>query len=441
MIGVVPHLLDPSGRPVSSSALRSVVAGPEEQGVRTLFSQPRVLGALSLSQLGSVIRSAERGDVRDLQSFAGTVERRDLHVLSVLQTRRLAVLQAPWIVTPADGVSGGEEHASMVSEAMNLSSWTDMLYTLSDANYRGYAVSEIMWDMSESQWMPLRFEERDQRWMQWDKFGHLRLRDNSPDGAELPAFKFLEHRAPTLAGRPQLGGLMYPISAYYMYKQFSLRDWMAFAEIFGMPIRVGRHKHGASIEDVNTLQRAVQSIGSDAGAVIPEHMDLELLGVSSGNSGGGALYKALLEWVDKAISKGVLGQTMTSEDGSSEAQALVHQNVRYDILRADTERISKTVQEQMVRPLIDLNFGPQESYPQIAAAVREPEDLTPIVDAAVKLVTLGLPVKMADLYRLTGFSPPDEGDKVLTAPAQPSPAASGQPDQSSSPDAPRSPAE
>lgn len=406
-------LFDFAGRPIKTAVLRSEVAGPQV-GLRNLHQAFRALSELSLSALGAILRGAEAGETRDLQTLAGTMERRDLHIQSVLQTRRLAVIQAPWIVTPADDSPAAEEHAELLTRVTELDSFSDMLWTLTDAVYRGFAVSEILWEMTDSTWLPGQFKERDQRWFKWHReTAELRLRDNSEFGAELDPGKFLVHCGQSSAGRPQLAGLMYPLSVYFLYKQFSLRDWLAYAEVFGMPVRVGKHDSSATEEDIRTLQDAVKQIGSDAGAVIPETMQLEFMNANAGNSGGGALFENLLRWSNAEISKGALGQTMTVEDGSSEAQAQVHENVRFDILRADVIRLAQTLKQQLVRPVIDLNFGPQDAYPSLAASIQEPEDTVARVNTVVPFLDRGLPVRTEDLYKLIGMQPPEEDDEVL----------------------------
>lgn len=419
-------LFDFRGKPIKTAVLRREVAGPEIQ-LRNLQQQFRALSTLSLSALGAILRGAESGETRDLQSLAGSMERRDLHIQSVLQTRRLAVLQSPWIVTPADDSPAAEDHAELLTRVTELDSWSEMLWTVSDAVYRGFAVSEIIWEMTNSTWLPGQFKERDQRWFKWHReTGELRLRDNTDFGAELDPGKFIVHCGQSSAGRPQLAGLMYPLAVYYLYKQFSLRDWLAYAEVFGMPVRVGKHDSSATEEDIRTLQTAVQQIGSDAGAVIPQTMEIEFMSANTGNSAGGALYENLLRWANAEISKGVLGQTMTVEDGSSEAQAKVHENVRFDILRADVMRIGQTLKQQLVKPVIDLNFGVQEVYPSLTAAIQEPEDTVARVETIIPFLDRGLAVRTADIYSLIGMPTPEEDDELFEvttpgAPAAPEP--------------------
>nr|WP_159431042.1 DUF935 family protein [Fontimonas thermophila] len=120
-----------------------------------------------------------------------------------------------------------------------------------------------------------------------------------------------------------------------VFKSYALRDWARFGELFGQPIRVGKYHQGASPEDVAVLKQAAFSLGSDAAAVIPQEMVLELV-ESGAKSASTKLYHKLIDYLDRQASKAVLGQTMTTDDGSSLAQARVHAEVRADILRAAT---------------------------------------------------------------------------------------------------------
>ncbi|WP_250908676.1 phage portal protein family protein [Escherichia coli] len=113
---------------------------------------------------------------------------------------------------------------------------------------------------------------------------------------------------------------------------------------------------------------AIASLASDAGCAIPDSMKLEMQEAASRNSGG-TLFKEMAEWCDAQISKAVLGQTMTTDDGSSRAQAEVHNGVRMDIAKWDAWQLSNTLSEFLVRPYVDMNYGPQEHYPRVVLRI------------------------------------------------------------------------
>ncbi|MRN79908.1 DUF935 family protein, partial [Brucella sp. 10RB9210] len=168
---------------------------------------------------------------------------------------------------------------------------------------------------------------------------------------------------------------------------------------------------GASLDDRRVLLQAVRDISTDAAAIIPKEMEIEFIEVN-GSSGNG-LFSGKAEYLDKQISKGVLGQTMSSDDGSSMAQAKVHENVRHDIGKADARQISVTINRDLVRPFVDLNFGPQEAYPTVVPPFAESEDIKALAEVIDKLVRLGLEVSMPKVRQRIGFDEPEDGEKLL----------------------------
>jgi phage gp29-like protein len=129
-------------------------------------------------------------------------------------------------------------------------------------------------------------------------------------------------------------------------------------------------------------------IANDGAAIIPQGMDVEFHEVNG--SRGEAVFGGLLEYVDKQISKLVVGQTMTSDDGSSLGQAKIHNEVRLDILRADGKQLASTINRDLIRPFVDLNFGPQNDYPRIELPVPDPEDVEALSSSLAQLVPLRL---------------------------------------------------
>ena len=93
--------------------------------------------------------------------------------------------------------------------------------------------------------------------------------------------------------------------------------------------------------------------------------------------------------------------------------------VRRDILESDAADLSETLNAQLVRPFIDLNFGPQAHYPTLRLHVPDQEDLTGLVDMLAKLVPLGLKVEQSIIRDKFGLPDPDEGAELLGAPQVP----------------------
>lgn len=93
---------------------------------------------------------------------------------------------------------------------------------------------------------------------------------------------------------------------YYLFKNFGIKSWVQFAQVFGFPLRVGRYGAGATPDEKDVLLRAVRSIAQDAAAIIPDSMRIEF--VNTNSTGNVQIFKGLTEYFDKQISKAVLGQ-------------------------------------------------------------------------------------------------------------------------------------
>jgi len=96
-----------------------------------------------------------------------------------------------------------------------------------------------------------------------------------PMTAPLAPFKFIVHFAKAKAGLPVRGGLARAAGWSYLFKNYVLKDWVTFTEVFGQPLRVGKYHPGASEKDKQALLQAVSNIGTDAAAIIPESMLIE----------------------------------------------------------------------------------------------------------------------------------------------------------------------
>jgi phage gp29-like protein len=239
---------------------------------------------------------------------------------------------------------------------------------------------------------------------------------NVAEGIDLAPFKFICHLPHLKTGIPIRGGIARVAAWAWMCKNYTVKDWLAFAEVFGMPLRVGKYQPGASKEDIAILKAAVANLGSDAAAVIPESMLIEFV-ESAKVTGGHELFNKLADWLDAQVSRGILGQTATTQGtagklGNEDAQAEVREDIRDD----DAAQLSETINRDLVRPFIDLNWGPQQQYPELVIKAVEPEDTQLLVTALEKLVPLGLKVEQSVVRDKLGLPDPEEDAECLGAP-------------------------
>ncbi|MBB5046782.1 phage gp29-like protein [Rhodopseudomonas rhenobacensis] len=412
---MVSRILGPDGNPVDTTLLSREVATPTVIGVRAVHLEG-VASGLTPEHLAYLLRQAAQGNARDYLTLAEEMEERYLHYASQVQTRRLAIEGVKPSVAVPKGVPA--KIVDFVHELIDDSGLRDTLGELTDGIAKGYAVSEPVWEYERRALRPVAYKWRDQRFFQFDRLKQTQLRlavDGSLDGEEITKPTFIVHKPRSKAGIPIRRGFARAAAWAFLLQSFALKDWSAFAEVFGIPLRLGKYHPGASEADKKALLQAVRSIASDAAAIIPQGMELDF--VETKGQRGEAVFGQLLDYLDKQVSKLVVGQTMTSDNGASMAQAKVHNEVRLDIQRADGVQLSNTLNRDLVRWAVALNFGPQDDYPRVELPVAEPEDTKALADGVAKLVPLGFRVSQAEMRSKFGLSEPGENDEVLSAPA------------------------
>ena len=402
-------LYDYLNRPVKTRELTREQAAPTLTGVRTVWNDTMASG-LTPQRLGSLLMAAADGDHHAYLTLAEEMEERDLHYASELGKRKLAVSRLPITVESATDSARDKELADAVRTLIKGTGFRSLLKDLLDSIGKGFSVVEILW-ATGSQWRPQRYEWRDPRFFQFDQVSRreIRLRDELDGfiGLELAPYKYLTHIHHGKSGIPIRGGIARLAAWAFMCKGYAVKDWLAFAEVFGMPLRLGKYGPSAKDEEIRILKMAVANLGIDAAAVFPESMQVEL--VEAGNKGGSAdFFERLANYLDKQISLGILGQTASSSGtpgklGNEDLQAEVRDDIRDD----DAEGLEETINRDLVRPFIDLNFGPQAQYPEIQLRAIPPEDVAALVSAVEKLVPLGLQVEQSVMRDKLGLPDPD----------------------------------
>jgi phage gp29-like protein len=133
-------------------------------------------------------------------------------------------------------------------------------------------------------------------------------------------------------------------------------------------------------------------------------------------NGSSELYQSFCQYLDAQVSKAVLGQTLTTEmpsSGGSRAAAQVHEGVRRDLLNADARRLAATLARDLVRPIVELNMGPQRRYPKIELGMPDDRDAKVFAEIVAMLADRGLRVGQKTILDRLGIAPADEGDAVL----------------------------
>jgi phage gp29-like protein len=446
-------IYDAFGREVDREQLRAEQAAPTMTGVRNICSAMHPSAGLTPERLTRILREAEFGDPFLYLELAEEMEEKDLHYLTVLNTRKEAVSQLDLQVMPASGAKEDLRAAEMVramlgNDALDL---TSTMIDILDAIGKGFSATEIIWDTSSREWFPRRLRWRDPRWFMFDWVSGEELlvrslKNEGPsvavDGEQtargahfkgaglygalrgdigiqpmtepLLPYKFIVHIARAKAGLPVRGGLARAAGWAYLFKNYVLKDWVAFAEVYGQPLRVGKYGAGATEQDKQTLLQAVANIGTDAAAIVPDSMLIEF--TEARQTGSVEIYQGFCQYLDAQVSKAVLGQTLTTEipqGAGSRAAAEVHDTVRRDIMSADARRLAATINRDLIKPIVDLNLGPRANYPRMVLGLADDADVGDFVDMVTKLADHGMRIGQRTVLDKLGIEQPEAGEPVL----------------------------
>jgi phage gp29-like protein len=457
-------LLDAYGRAIVYEALREEQAAPTLAGIRNIYSVIDDSIGLTPEKAVGILRTAEFGDPWLYLELAERMEEKDLLYQGVLHTRKMAVSQLDIAVLAAGEDQQSLDDADFIRDILIDSTTLDLhdvVFEMLDSLGKGFSATEIIWDTNgrspqtgEPEWLPFQLKWRDPRWFTFDWISgeQLLVRTLRTDGPTLPIgreswdsrltpmnfrirsdaaggqigiqpatsplapFKFITHITRAKAGLPIRGGLARIAIWVYLFKNYILKDWIVFAEVYGQPMRLGKYGPGATENDKAALLRAVANIGTDAAAIIPESMAIEFVESKGGGQKSHEMYQNFCEYLDKLLTIGVLGQELTTQlprGAGSRAAAEVHDVVRRDIATDDARRVSATLNRDLVKPLIDLNRGPRRRYPQICISFNERADLTELMAGLGPAVDRGMRVSEKWLREKFGAPEPMPSESLL----------------------------
>lgn len=360
-----------------------------------------------------VLRSESRG--RGVRLYEDL--ERDPHLFACLSSRKLAVAGQDWKIQPATTQPEDIEAAAFCRDTLERTNLREGLLALLDALLKGFAVCELMWERQGDHIVPAELRPRAQHRFLFDEAGELRLlTPESPvEGEALPERKFVVFSVGSKTGSPYGSGLGQKLFWPVWFKKHGLKYWMIFAERFGAPTVIGKYPPGASPEQQAALLEAIGAIQQETGIKIPDTMDIELLEAVRSSSVN--TYAELLHYVNAEISKVVLGQTLTTQEGTSGSYSLgrVHAEVRGDIIRADSRTLAECLSRTLLAWLTLFNF-PGRPAPRFEFV--SPGDAAGLEAAErdrVLFRDLGLPVSLNHLWAKYDVPEPREGERLLTA--------------------------
>lgn len=244
-----------------------------------------------------------------------------------------------------------------------------------DAPYYGFTPLELIWRFDGDWWHIVDIVDKPYHWFRFDSrnnpvfVGEYGLFCADPRPLPPGKFVFATHHATydNPYGLRLLSRCLWPVS----FKRGGLTFYARFVERHGMPREVGEASAQAKELEKLDMARGLSRIVQDAVAVILHGASVKL---ESAGQTQGAIHEAFLARQDRAISKVLMGQTLTVEtDGQNSLAATeAHKDVADDLADADKAMVTDAWNE-IAWFYTQVNAGSGVLAP--LAEYEEPEDL------------------------------------------------------------------
>lgn len=321
---------------------------------------------------------------------------KDAHVASCVQSRKAGLLALEWEINAENAQTDIVDLVKKQFESLDL---PRILSELMDASLFGYSISEVMWRYDgDDHCIASDIIGKPQEWFRFDERGQPYFTAaNTLDGEELEDRKFIvvQHSPSYLNpyGEAVLSRCYWPVT----FKKQLLSHMMVFAEKYGMPYMISYYDPfiGGGASSVSSTEKSLDDLHADGTGVFPNTQRVEILDTAKTPSID--VYMRGIVFFNAEVSKAVLSQTLTTEQGDTGSYAMsqTHLMVRKDVVDADRRLIERAM-NTFVRWLVDINWMDVESYPTFRMYEQTDVDQA-LVQRDVSLAT-GLGVRFGKDY-------------------------------------------
>lgn len=370
--------------------------------------------------LASDLDAFKAGYIRNAALLWDAIEGRDYMVRTAVGKRKKSLARRAWeILMVDDSPVAAQQKESLewffnnltATDALDLNvrgSFRMMLKQMMDAEFKGYAVHEILWTRPL---VPLpgggRSMQAELRFVPLCLFENLtgKLRYTGPlavtDGAPLEEGGWMVTTGDCL---------MEPISVAWMFKKLSLADWLNFSEKFGLPGIHGITNATKGSKEWDDFVEALKSFSSDW--IMASATGSEVKLVEAGQTGE-APFKPMVDHMDRAIASICRGADLSTISAKNHAGASLQADESVLLESDDCEAISETLNEQLCKQVIYAIYGEDAdvlAYIRIEPPVQKDTKMDIEVDDHLR--DHGVPMSVEDMAERYGRTLPDDSETL-----------------------------
>ncbi|OWP76546.1 phage portal protein family protein [Flavobacterium oreochromis] len=165
-------------------------------------------------------------------------------------------------------------------------------------------------------------------------------------------------------------GLFEKAAPYAILKRHSWGSWDEFEELFGVPIRIA--KIASQSEQVkNEVAGWLEEMGSAPYGVFPIGTEIDIK--ENSKSDAFNVFYQKIKALDAELSKLVLHQTMTTENGSSKSQGEVHENTLMRLIKFDQKKMLSFLNNKLVPAMRLLGYQIPDNAKISIEKTKDPE--------------------------------------------------------------------
>lgn len=386
----------------------------------------RIGGNLTPAEVSQILQYADAGQPARLIDLWQESREKDGHLQSICYTRETAVAQLPIAFLIPEHPKRVEKKAKELCERIvdEFENWPEMVEHLTGAFVTGHATGELIWHKTrDGLVLPYRYEHIQQRGFVFSQSdGKLRYAryDGDVEGVDLllenPG-RIVQIQRRITGDVPVREGLIRVLSWTGLFRNWTLKDWIALGEIGWKPWRIGKYQKGATPKDIDSLISMLEEIGSTGCAAIPETTDLQVewpKGMAPG-SGGSSTHRELFETVGRESSKAVLGQTTSVEAGPNgdRAATQTRDQIRKDIREADAVADASALRRCLFAPAVAFNLGVSVPVPGARFATDDAVDVLQFSQSVKYLKEAGLRMSSQWARDQVGCPEPKDDEETI----------------------------
>ncbi len=333
----------------------------------------------------------------------------DTHLSSIIQSRKSGVLSLEWELLHNDD---SQVQNTFIQDIFNNLDMNKIISEMLETPLYGYKFLEIVWEYRNGYYIPINVIGKPCEWFTFDNnnVGYFNRNDGVKIFASNMKFLILQNNASydNPYGEALLSKCFWPI----VFKKDVVKYWQVYIEKYGIPFMVGEMDDISDDNDaLNNFMADLDELRRDGIIVIKKGQTVNQFDVTKANSA--AMFEAAIHFHNSELSKAILSQTLTTEQGKTGSYAMsqTHLQVRSDVVDAD-KKIIESAFNELIKKIYYINFNQSKDIPKFRMFQQEDVDKA-LAERDAILKTLG--VEFNKDYITTNYGIKEEHFEIVKA--------------------------